>query len=106
MYQSRIEEFKQENTARRVFLSVFVVASLGVILPAKANGGEFSRLSESDPMAKALGYTHISDSKEKTCVNCGLYQGETGDEWGRCSIFPNKMVNAIGWCKSWIASKG
>ena len=106
MYQSRIEEFEQENTSRRVFLLVLVLAPLEVMLPAKASGGEFPRLNESDPMAKALGYTHISDSKEKTCVNCGLYQGEIGDEWGRCSIFPNKMVNANGWCKSWIASTG
>ncbi|MDH5620575.1 MAG: high-potential iron-sulfur protein [Gammaproteobacteria bacterium] len=30
-------------------------------------------------------------------------QGNDGDEWRPCQIFPGKVVNAAGWCSVWAA---
>jgi len=35
------------------------------------------------------------------CSNCALIQGNDGDEWRPCQIFPGKLVNANGWCSVW-----
>ena len=101
MYGELIDESTKCDTARRFFLKALYAAPALVIfgLPAKAE--EYPAVGENDPAALSVGYTHISDSKEKNCANCRLYQGETGAEWGQCSIFPKRVVSASGWCKSW-----
>jgi hypothetical protein len=73
---------------------------------------EMTRLSEDDPMAQALGYKHAAADVDtnafpryeagQVCANCNLYQGEEGEEWGGCTIFPGRLVHADGWCNSWI----
>lgn len=70
--------------------------------------GNMPRLEESDPQAKSLAYVHDATtvdaskypqySEGNVCENCALYTGEAGAEWGPCSIFPGKLVNAQGWC--------
>ncbi|MDP2532896.1 high-potential iron-sulfur protein [Photobacterium damselae subsp. piscicida] len=35
------------------------------------------------------------------CANCALIQGKDGDEWRPCAIFPDKLVNANGWCSAY-----
>lgn len=81
---------------------------------AGGGGGDLPRLSLDDPQAKSLGYVHdateVDQSKYaryqpgQVCGNCALWQG--GDaEWGRCSIFPGKLVNTAGWCSAY-APKG
>ena len=80
--------------------------------PAQTASGE--RLSEDDPVAQSLGYKHNAEEVDlekfpqrgepqaanQFCSNCVLYQG--GDaEWGGCSIFGTKQVNANGWCATW-----
>lgn len=73
--------------------------------------GEMPQVSLDDPTAQALGYKHdaanIDASKypqyatNQACVNCNLYQGAAGDEWGGCALFPGKAVNANGWCSGY-----
>jgi hypothetical protein len=77
--------------------------------------GELPRLEESDPQARSLAYVHDASKVDpamqpryepgQECANCALYLGADGDEWGGCSIFPGKLVNAKGWC-SVYAPKG
>jgi hypothetical protein len=68
-------------------------------------------LSEADPTAKSLGY--VADAKRvdpatnptykpgQTCANCFQYTAGAGGV-GECKIFPNKTVQAAGWCKVWV----
>jgi hypothetical protein len=80
---------------------------------AQAQG--LPQVSEDDPTAKAMKYTHDAstvDAASRTnpaevqhCSNCALIQGEDGAEWRPCAIFPGKSVNANGWCSVW-APKG
>ncbi|MGB5739389.1 MAG: high-potential iron-sulfur protein, partial [Woeseia sp.] len=80
-----------------------------------AQSAAMPKLMENDPQATALGYVHDSSTVDsakqprhqagQACVNCALYTGADGDEWGGCSIFPGKLVAAAGWC-SVYAPKG
>lgn len=86
--------------------------------PAPA-AGEAPRVSEDDPVASSLGYKHDAADVDLEkhpkrgeaaqanafCKNCVLFQGKDGDEWGPCSIFGGKLVNANGWCATY-APKG
>ena len=37
-----------------------------------------------------------------TCgSNCAVYGGADGAAQGACRLFPGKLVQAAGWCKSW-----
>jgi hypothetical protein len=99
--------------ARRQFLQLSAVAAAGVfVVPArKAQASDLPQLSEDDPMAKAMKYTHDASSvdpstrnnpaPEQNCANCALIQGEDGAAWRPCQIFPGKVVNADGWCSVW-----
>jgi hypothetical protein len=63
----------------------------------------------------ALKYTHDASTvdaaarpnpaADQKCGNCALLQGEEGEEWRPCQIFPGKLVNVNGWCSVW-APKG
>jgi hypothetical protein len=65
-------------------------------------------VSESDPMATALGYkidaTKAGNRTDKTavCGNCSLYSGKPGAADGPCSVFAGKLVSAKGWCTAWV----
>ncbi len=50
--------------------------------------------------------THASPNPEQRCKNGQLYSGEDGADWGPCNIFPGEVVNAEGWCKSWVKKTG
>jgi hypothetical protein len=70
------------------------------------------RVEEDEELAQQLGYKHDAaqvdpnewpDYEEgETCANCQLYHGEEGAEWGPCDIFGGQLVNANGWCMSWL----
>mgnify|MGYP001954299818 CR=1 FL=1 len=72
---------------------------------------EMPQLDPSDPVAQSMRYTHDASSvdaasranpaEDQNCSNCALVQGEDGDAWRPCQIFPGKMVNADGWCSVW-----
>ncbi|MGH8495601.1 MAG: high-potential iron-sulfur protein [Gammaproteobacteria bacterium] len=102
------------SNARRRFLEL----GLGSLLllpfagPARAAG----RLREDDPAALALGYRHDADEVDierfpkragpegaaQFCANCRFLGGPVEDEWRPCSLFENRLVNARGWCNSWL----
>ncbi|MEL7450534.1 MAG: high-potential iron-sulfur protein [Pseudomonadota bacterium] len=86
--------------------------------PAAPPAAGMEKVDENDTLAQSLGYRHAAADVDLTkfpkrgeagaenqyCKNCVLFQG--GDnEWGACSIFGGKMVNAGGWCATY-APKG
>lgn len=99
--------------ARRQFIQLSAVAAAGCMLtPAReAQAGDMPKLSEDDPMAKAMRYVHDASTvdagsrpnpaPEQNCANCALIQGEDGAAWRPCQIFPGKLVAADGWCQVW-----
>ncbi len=70
----------------------------------RANAQE--QLSEDDATAKALKYVHKSTTEGSSCSNCMYIQGEAGQEWRPCAIFPGKLVNSKGWCSAWVKKPG
>lgn len=113
------------KNSRRDFLKLsgmglFGAAALGTLsfsaLPAGAQA-KLPLVSESDPMAKTLGYhadaakvdtkkwtkRGAADGKTQFCHNCILFNGgkATADKQGPCALFPGKAVAADGWCNSW-----
>lgn len=100
---------------RRYFLKGM---ACGVIAPL-ASGALLSRtatviaadnphLEESDPTAQQLSYTHdasqVQHSKYESgqqCDNCRYFQGDKGDEWAPCTLFPGKSVHGPGWCSAY-----
>lgn len=99
--------------ARRKFLQLSAVAAAGLVAQPgrKAYASDLPHLSPDDPMAQAMKYTHDASTvdpasrnnpaEEQHCSNCALVQGNEGDEWRPCQIFPGKAVNANGWCSVW-----
>jgi len=99
---------------RRKFIQLSAAAAAaGVFVqPArKAVAGDMPKLSEDDPMGKQMKYVHDASAvdaasrpnpaADQTCANCALIQGNDGDAWRPCQIFPGKVVNANGWCQVW-----
>ena len=99
--------------ARRRFIQLSAAAAAGVLVqPArKARAEDLPHLAVDDPMATAMKYTHDASTVDpasrtnpaevQNCANCALVQGNDGDEWRPCQIFPGKAVNANGWCSVW-----
>ncbi|MEE4379834.1 MAG: high-potential iron-sulfur protein [Candidatus Competibacteraceae bacterium] len=113
------------DNRRRSFLkiSAFSLVSVpigGWLANQQARAADMPQLDESDPTAQALGYVHDAtkanvaefpkrsgpDGADQFCRNCQLYTGSDGSEWGPCSIFPGKVVNANGWCNAWVQKAG
>ncbi|MEL7185938.1 MAG: high-potential iron-sulfur protein [Pseudomonadota bacterium] len=99
--------------ARRKFIQLSAVAAAGVIAsrPQSAVAEGMPKVSEDDPMAKGLKYTHdastvdpasrVQAAEVQTCDNCMLIQGNEGDAWRPCQLFPGKLVAGAGWCSAW-----
>ena len=99
--------------ARRKFIQLSAVAAAGCFVQAgrQAQAGDLPQLSADDPMAAAMKYTDDASSvdpatrnnpaADQTCANCALVQGNDGDAWRPCQIFPGKAVAAAGWCSVW-----
>ena len=95
---------------RREFLRI-VVAGTAVAGALKAQA-QAAQLSESDPVATALGYkadaTKVDKSKfpkyaaGQDCATCQLYQGKPTDASAPCPTFGNKIVAGKGWCNAWV----
>ncbi|MDH3761226.1 MAG: high-potential iron-sulfur protein [Gammaproteobacteria bacterium] len=99
------------NKTRRTFLYALGTGVIAIPLSTLtregiASAADAPKLDLEDPTAKALEYVHESPDATKLCVGCQLYTGAAGDEWGPCAIFPGKLVNARGWCKSWVVKAG
>ena len=101
------------NIARRKFIQLSAVAAAGCLVhPGReAVASDLPHLSEDDPMAQSMKYTHdastvdpssrANPAADQNCSNCALVQGNDGDAWRPCQIFPGKAVNANGWCSVW-----
>ena len=99
--------------ARRKFIQLSAVAAAGALMQPgrEAKAQDLPKLSEDDPMAMGMKYTHDASSVDpatranpaevQNCANCALIQGNDGDEWRPCQIFPGKLVAADGWCSVW-----
>ncbi len=68
-------------------------------------------LDAKDPAAVALGYVEDAAKVDRqkypgfaagnNCDTCSLLLGKGGGEYQPCALFPGKLVNVHGWCKSW-----
>jgi len=108
MKQTRI------NIHRRDFLKIgsLAVASVAIGIRAESSVAAAAQLDENDATAQSLGYKNDATKADKakfpkyaagqTCANCQVFQGKPGEAWGPCPIFPNKVVNAKGWCSAYI----
>ncbi|MGF1681722.1 high-potential iron-sulfur protein [Photobacterium minamisatsumaniensis] len=98
---------KNSNSSRRNFLKLSLAGVIGItvgnkVLVKPVHASELPHLTDDDPQAQALKYVHESPDSEKHCSNCALIQGNDGDEWRPCALFPGKAVNAKGWCSAWV----
>ncbi len=102
-----------KRLARRRFIQLSAAAVAGwVVSPIRSSHAtDLPQLSEDDPMAIAMKYTHDASSVDpatranpaavQNCANCALAQSNDGEPWVPCQIFPGKVVNANGWCSVW-----
>jgi len=109
------EETPLKYIARRKFIQLSAAAAAGCIVsPGRTtHASDLPQISEDDPMASSMKYTHDASTvdpstrsnaaADQTCANCALIQGNDGDVWRPCQIFPGKVVNANGWCSVWAA---
>ncbi|QUJ68928.1 high-potential iron-sulfur protein [Photobacterium sp. GJ3] len=97
------------STDRRRFLRLTMAGIIGLTLGDQVlrrqvlASEELPHLAEDNAQAAALKYTHQSPQEDQHCGNCILLQGNEGDEWRPCSIFPGHTVNVKGWCSAWTA---
>jgi hypothetical protein len=100
-------------------LAAALVGAKFFVRPVTARAQSLVMVSESDAMAKSLGY--VADAKKvdtkkwpkragaegakQYCYNCQFYQF-TGDaktsKAAPCTIFAGKGVAGQGWCNSWV----
>jgi hypothetical protein len=107
------KETPLSKIARRKFLQLSAVAAAGYFVQPgrEARADDLPHLAEDDQMAVAMKYTHdastvdaasrTNPAADQTCANCALVQGNDGDAWRPCQIFPGKAVSANGWCSVW-----
>lgn len=106
------KEIPLSKIARRQFIQLSAVAAAGCFIrPGTAEAQDLVRISEDDPVAQSLKYTHDASTvdasarpnpaENQMCSNCALIQGEEGEQWRPCQIFPGKLVNNDGWCSVW-----
>jgi hypothetical protein len=103
---------QRTSSSRRDFLvsvgTVVGAAAFAGALTSVADATALPQLAAQDPQALALHYTEdvskLDASKNPThtagakCANCKLYQGNSGDQFGPCQLYPGKVVSANGWC--------
>jgi len=106
------------DTTRREFLKLGMKTAavpVGAILLRSelAKAQDLPRLAVDDPTAVALAYvedatssTHALYEAGETCANCVQVQGEDGQPWRPCALFPGKSVAAGGWCSVWVQKPG
>jgi hypothetical protein len=107
------KEIQLNKIARRKFIQLSAAAAAGcVAFPSRqALAEDLPHLAADDPMASAMHYTddastvdpsmHTNPAPNQHCATCALVQGNDGDEWRPCQIFPGKAVHANGWCSAW-----
>lgn len=116
MVSAAVRNFKEiplSKIARRKFIQLSAAAAAGCFMQTSrdAKAEDAPKLALDDPMAQAMKYVHdastvdpatrTNPAAEQNCANCALIQGNDGDEWRPCQIFPGKLVAANGWCSVW-----
>lgn len=92
-----------KSVNRRDFLKLSGTSLIGLTLGGVAlRASAQEKLDAADATAVALKYTHKSEVKGAKCDNCMYVQGEAGQKWRPCAIFPGKTVAAEGWCSAWM----
>ncbi len=103
---------KQTLTRRDALRTLAVAVGVAAIRPPAASAAsDLPHLALTDPSAIALGYhedARTVDSKVfanyqpgQLCSNCLQLKGDAADVWRPCNIYPGKLVNANGWCRTW-----
>jgi len=101
------------NIGRRKFIQMSVAMAAGGLVAGNrsAFASDLPQLSEDDAMAQSMRYTNDASTVDastrpnpaelQVCENCALIQGDDGEAWRPCQIFPGKAVSARGWCSVW-----
>lgn len=91
------------NVNRRNFFKISAGTLIGMTLGGVSlRTFAAEKIKLDDPLAAAMRYTHKSEVEGQICGNCNLIQGEDGQEWRPCAIFPGKLVANEGWCAAWV----
>src|SRR5579862_4104981 len=93
-------------------IAVSAAGSIASVTAGRAQAGQdSSKVSDSDPLAVALGY--VSDATQADakanparqpgakCANCSWYAPTPGAAAGLCNYFPGKLVDSKAWCRMW-----
>jgi len=88
-----------------------LAAGAAVADAAKPVAAGLPHVAAGDPVAAALAYVENAASVDpkknpnfkpgQKCANCLQSKGKAGDAWLGCNLFPNKLVNANGWCRGY-----
>src|SRR5271170_4498587 len=103
----------QNPVSRRALMRLAATAGLMAALPSRSGSAAPARLDVKDPAALALGYVENANRvdakkypsyiKGSNCENCLQLQGNPGNNYRPCSLFPGKLVSVSGWCSGWSA---
>jgi hypothetical protein len=98
------------NSRRRVVFLLLPLAGVSLIAARTARAADLPALTESDPMAAALGFKldtkSVVQSKYpthavgQTCGNCSHFM-KPGADRAECDIF-KKTVPKAGWCAAYV----
>ena len=104
------QSFSRRDALKGLALVVGATGTLRSVREARADAPP--HLSPTEPTAQALGYHDDAKSVSakdfptyqagQMCSTCMQLQGNAGDAYRPCNIFPGKLVNANGWCKVWV----
>jgi hypothetical protein len=100
--------------SRRAVIKTLTVGAAAAALAARRSlGAEPEKLDVKDPAAVGLGYVENAAQvdvkkypayvKGSTCENCLQLQGNAGNNYRPCGLFPGKLVSVGGWCSGWAA---
>jgi hypothetical protein len=75
--------------------------------PPAASGGTpgdalVTEVEAMRPTVEALQYVHVSQKPDQKCSGCQFYTPASGER-GKCQLFQQGLVEAGGWCASWVA---
>jgi hypothetical protein len=106
--------FSRSPLSRRALVKTLTLGiAAGALAVRQTRGAEPAKLDTKDPAAVALGYVENAAQvdpkkypayvKGSNCDNCLKLQGNAGNNFRPCSIFPGKLVSVSGWCSGWTA---
>lgn len=105
--------WSRRNLLRKGAAAVTAVFLGRLVIGDQSQAEDMPKLSEDDPQAKGLKYTHDASTVDSPmrkegaiCANCMHWQADQETTWGGCAIFPGKAVNKDGWCTAWVAKSG